>query len=383
MGTHVAVLHDTLTDSTRVLFWGGSGRPNIAGWSFIPSDSASFPADTDQASTKAHLLSVPNPHRAPERPADIFCSGHAMLPDGSLLVVGGEYFGDMGTPWAFKFNPSGPDSFPWDNSIATMAQDRWYPTATEVASGKILATTGGSHQHMMVFGGLNASGTVQGTPYPFAVSGVSFWDNNSLGQYSQSPPSAREGQAADFDAYWNRVTFFGGDEHVANGRVNEVWGLPASPDDTTYEWRQSTPAGPDGPPVGRTRATMVFVHKTGVPDTAYVFGGLDNNGNALGDLWKGWRPAASDTDSTLFWHWVQLGSTGGPGPRYGHAAVVDDVDGLGSHFAMLIYGGKTDGSSWADNSVWALTHLCEGDPKLTWVQFTPSGTGPGPCQGHA
>ncbi len=72
--------------------------------------------------------------------ANIFCSGHALLPDGRVLVVGG--YGDSGSTIGITnaeiFDPT---SKAW-TSVPKMQFRRWYPTATTLSDGRILVTAG-------------------------------------------------------------------------------------------------------------------------------------------------------------------------------------------------------------------------------------------------
>jgi hypothetical protein len=71
---------------------------------------------------------------------DIFCSGHAMLADGRVLVVGG-YGGSgssIGLNTAEIFDPS---KNAW-TSVPKMSYKRWYPTATTLSDGRVLVTAG-------------------------------------------------------------------------------------------------------------------------------------------------------------------------------------------------------------------------------------------------
>ena len=74
------------------------------------------------------------------RPADFFCSGHAFLPDGQLLVSGGhsgtDNFG-IKTTYLYDFALN-----KW-NRVADMRNGRWYPTNTALGSGEVLTITGG------------------------------------------------------------------------------------------------------------------------------------------------------------------------------------------------------------------------------------------------
>src|SRR5213078_3953724 len=70
--------------------------------------------------------------------ANIFCSGHAFLSDGRLLVAGGHLSSFIGLPNAYIFNAS-------DNTwtrLPDMNNGRWYPTNTTLPNGDILAISG-------------------------------------------------------------------------------------------------------------------------------------------------------------------------------------------------------------------------------------------------
>ena len=71
---------------------------------------------------------------------DLFCSGHALLSDGRVLVVGG--FGgsgnSIGIANAELFDPSNNT---W-TAVPSMTFKRWYPTATTLADGTLLVTAG-------------------------------------------------------------------------------------------------------------------------------------------------------------------------------------------------------------------------------------------------
>jgi hypothetical protein len=84
-----------------------------------------------------------------ELPADLFCSGHAFLPDGSVLVAGGTRLYDrlkfgVGVP-PFRGHAStclfDPETETW-SSVSKMRRGRWYPTLLPLADGSILAAAG-------------------------------------------------------------------------------------------------------------------------------------------------------------------------------------------------------------------------------------------------
>lgn len=73
-------------------------------------------------------------------PADLFCSGHAFLPDGRLLIAGGHSGTDnFGTKTTYLFDPA---TASWTRS-QDMQNGRWYPTTTTLANGEVLAISGG------------------------------------------------------------------------------------------------------------------------------------------------------------------------------------------------------------------------------------------------
>jgi len=72
---------------------------------------------------------------------DLFCSGHTVMPDGRVLVVGGHSSTYVGLNSATLFNPT---TQTW-SAAAPMTQARWYPTATSLPNGKVLATSGATN----------------------------------------------------------------------------------------------------------------------------------------------------------------------------------------------------------------------------------------------
>jgi hypothetical protein len=81
-------------------------------------------------------------------PANVFCAGQAMLPDGRVLVAGGNlafYESDepgkgwKGSRWLFTFDPWNET---WTRQSADMAHGRWYPTVTALPDGRALIVGG-------------------------------------------------------------------------------------------------------------------------------------------------------------------------------------------------------------------------------------------------
>ncbi len=109
--TPVVAVHTHLLRTGNVLLWGDTGDAQLwDGDGFTP---------------------VPKTYR-------IYCSSHAFLPDGRLLVAGGTSTGTLGLRLATVFDPG---SRSW-NATSNMAQGRYYATTTTLPNGEILAVSG-------------------------------------------------------------------------------------------------------------------------------------------------------------------------------------------------------------------------------------------------
>jgi hypothetical protein len=75
-----------------------------------------------------------------DTPVDLFCVGHAFLPDGRLLAAGGteQYDPFFGLKQAIAFDPA---TNTWQPQ-PEMAGGRWYPSLLALADGRVLATSG-------------------------------------------------------------------------------------------------------------------------------------------------------------------------------------------------------------------------------------------------
>lgn len=109
----IVAVHLHLLPNGRVLSWGKNGVPQV--WN---------------PSTKT-FTAAPSPDW-------LFCSGHAFLPDGRLLVNGGHISDDHGLPDANLYNPTAAT---W-SSAPPMAKGRWYPTTTTLANGQAVTLAG-------------------------------------------------------------------------------------------------------------------------------------------------------------------------------------------------------------------------------------------------
>ena len=86
-------------------------------------------------------------------PEDFFCSGHAFLTDGRLLVIGGDAPGHTNNrAYIFTPDPMNPDTGTF-TATGSMTQGRWYPTGVRLADGRVLAFSGDGNSSVEVFNG--------------------------------------------------------------------------------------------------------------------------------------------------------------------------------------------------------------------------------------
>jgi hypothetical protein len=112
----VVTVHMTLLRTGEVLMWDGQSNGYDARlWNPITNTFTAVPS-TD----------------------NIFCSGHAALGDGKILVVGGHAGGHTGIRDANIFDPA---THSW-TAATPMTYARWYPTATTLPDGRLLVTLG-------------------------------------------------------------------------------------------------------------------------------------------------------------------------------------------------------------------------------------------------
>lgn len=74
-------------------------------------------------------------------PGDIFCAGHSLLSDGTVLLAGGHIIDGWGITDTYIFNPfDGPSGAFYQKGH--MAEARWYPTVTTLPDGRAIAVSG-------------------------------------------------------------------------------------------------------------------------------------------------------------------------------------------------------------------------------------------------
>lgn len=74
-------------------------------------------------------------------PGDIFCAGHSVLSDGTVLIAGGHIIDGWGITDSYIYNPyDGPNGTFYQKGH--MAEARWYPTVTTLPDGRAIAVSG-------------------------------------------------------------------------------------------------------------------------------------------------------------------------------------------------------------------------------------------------
>ncbi len=150
-GAQILAVHAALIPPGKVLYFSGSDHDAEFGATKNIDHSRLW----DPATNKIEIIGSPN--------FDVFCSGHAFLADGRLLVAGGTHEYDVfpdplkrhpfrGERGAAIFNPnfkSGTN--PWSvispmnfqrDSNPPAGGGRWYPTLLTLADGRVLTVSG-------------------------------------------------------------------------------------------------------------------------------------------------------------------------------------------------------------------------------------------------
>jgi plastocyanin len=144
----IFTVHAAVLATGRVLLWSGTAEVGD------PMVSRVWDPATDSRTAQSYT-------------EDLFCSGHAWLPDGRLLVAGGAPSGSMDS--THIFTPSGTGGS-WAK-VNDMNQARWYPTVLTLPDGRVLAASGSGATGVEVFDGTNwtlVSGATRNFPelYP-------------------------------------------------------------------------------------------------------------------------------------------------------------------------------------------------------------------------
>ena len=118
----LTAIHAAHLPTDRILIWEGgttSDPPRL--WNTSDGTFTTVPTEVDSAW--------------------LFCSGHAALADGSILVAGGgvNHAGDFPRAETLIFLLRGKGGW---QQVEDMNFERWYPTCTSLPDGSVLATSG-------------------------------------------------------------------------------------------------------------------------------------------------------------------------------------------------------------------------------------------------
>ena len=128
----IVPLHMSLLPSGKIFAWGKTEVGDTMGMPRVWNPAAGPPSGLPEI----HVDDM------------LFCAGHALMPDGRLMVSGGHHQDDAGIKTTYFFSQDGaPQKGP------DMAFGRWYPTVTVLGDGRVLTMAG-----------RNEAGTVVTTP---------------------------------------------------------------------------------------------------------------------------------------------------------------------------------------------------------------------------
>ncbi len=275
-------INTTVLPTGKVLIWGrppstgnGDPRSNVgeaALWSpWLGTGPNAFQAVTPP------VIDVDGPGGQPPAPAPFFCSGLSQLPDGQVLVAGGNLiYGDTfdddgytkfaGLQTIFTFDPF---TETWTQQ-PSMANGRWYPTQTLLPDGRTIISGGLSD---VPPGGVqNKTLEIFNPPSTFGGQGT----------IDQNP-----GPNKNFGLYPRTFTLNSGNVLFAGPQLAHTWKL----DTTSFTWNGY-------PHMSRNRQYGNAVRLPGGPsgsDTFTELGGYDTNPPPDG---SSFHPATDTTETT-------------------------------------------------------------------------------------
>lgn len=137
-GSGVVGVHAALVSQREVLFFSYRVPPGCPQWPAPYGESALLDLATGHVSTPAYVGTD-----GKVDPENLFCAGHAFLPDGSLMVAGGEREdGVVRTTSAVRaVHVFKSGSAMWEH-VADCARGRWYCTCATLPDGKVLVVGG-------------------------------------------------------------------------------------------------------------------------------------------------------------------------------------------------------------------------------------------------
>jgi hypothetical protein len=130
-------IHAHVLPNGRVLMWGRRDDPND---SLDVHECTPFVWDPNDG----QITNTPQPTVANGTKVNLFCSAHAFLRDGRLLVVGGHLADSDGLNQATLYDAATNTWTPTAPMTTSSGQPvrRWYPTATTLPDGSVLILSG-------------------------------------------------------------------------------------------------------------------------------------------------------------------------------------------------------------------------------------------------
>jgi galactose oxidase-like protein/Big-like domain-containing protein len=128
----IVPLHMSLLPNGKIFAW---GKTDVA-------DSMGMPRVWDPAQGPPSTATMIDVNEM------LFCAGHTLMADGSLMIAGGHHMDDAGIKVTYFYGQNGS----WTKG-PDMANGRWYPTLTVLPNGNVLTMAG-----------RNEAGTVVRTP---------------------------------------------------------------------------------------------------------------------------------------------------------------------------------------------------------------------------
>ena len=334
---------------SQVLAWGSwyPNRDDGGLWAWNP---------TYDNATQAGANLTPLPVEFP--PLNPFCGTMGSLPNGDGLIVSGTERNIVGEKESARFVHQ---TRTWVG--APMNDRRWYGNITQLptATGKLLATAGNRYDHMILFGGRRegpGGGTVVNDVQRYALKDLGEWDPALVDDNTSPWPDEREHHTLADQR--NGPYFLFGGKGASGELLGDVWQLALSVDHLqSYTWNQLIIGGdPPVLPAPRWRHAAVVDQEPQVQNqphsSMYVYGGEDEAGAPVGDLWKLFWNAVQSR-----WEWSVITNATGtsPGARSGHTAIWDEPN-----RRMVLFGGKGASGAPMDDNVYVLSIPETGAP---------------------
>ena len=363
---HTALLRGP-QDSWRFTWWSGFDGLVLHDWNYLPGpfdSSASFPSRTLAAT-----------------PDNFYESGFTISAAGRLLSLGGlVHYHNDGSRRAVSYDPVSQQSM----VNSSLAVERFEPTLTALADGRVLVSGGTRWIYSAGFGGraprpgASAEREVRSDLLRLALHPVPEWQDSTEDGWGSArrPPPLEQHSAVVDAAAGSRMLVFGGHDDTAPGGpevVNEtVWQLVRADEDPTrqvvWTWDTVKTAADAiaGRPVGRWAHAAVLTSDRRM----IVFGGRSPAG-ALADSWQLQLAVPFGASAP----WKRLAPVpdpvhGTPSARWGHAAVYEAAGNR-----MIVFGGRDAGALAPDDS-WELSL----GAMPAWRRLVSSGQ---PREGHS